>query len=119
MSGEKSKGSGLKIMIVVMLAVIVALVVIIAKISTDKPSDPSKIVINSTTDPHAGVMTALPRTTEDEPATDDPGNEDPTDAPVTEQAGEKPTAIVTAVPVTPTPTQSPTEKPTGDLKLVD
>ncbi|MBR6934506.1 MAG: hydrolase [Clostridia bacterium] len=116
MSGDKAKSNGLKIMIIVMVAIIVALVVIIAKISTDKPSDPGRVVINTSgADGTPGVMTALPHggDTTGEPydpsKTDSP--EGQTGAPAT---GEVVTPIVTATPV---PTA--TKKPSGDLPLVD
>ncbi len=119
MSGEKSKGNGLKIMIIVMLAVIVALVVIIAKISTDKSPDPGKTIINnSTSDPHSGVMTALPHNTDGSVITSEPGVTGNDPAVTGDQKTDDPeTATVTPVPAT--PTAAPTNKPSEELKLVD
>nr|MBO7406847.1 hypothetical protein [Clostridia bacterium] len=108
-TNKKAKtGNGLKVMIIVMLAIIVGLIVIIAKVSSDNKVDKnSDQVVNNPTrvpDDNTGepVVTAAPAT----------GDETSTGAP--QNTGGQPTEIApTAVPATPTPT------PAGELKLVD
>lgn len=98
-------GNGLKVMIVVMLAIIVGLIVIIAKVSSDNKVERNNNTVINEPSQEPGAVTAAPAT----------GDAVSTDAPLNTDGQP-----VTEVPATEAPTPvPPTAVPPSELKLVD